>query len=147
MPYSTAVADSWKEQLLLNIVKTRYGDTPAFMEVVSVVSGYTLETGVGVEGQFSPESLRSDTFAAASVGQVHGSSDHQLIADERRKVRPQPDGPGTRRERNADAFAKAHAAHLGRRRSDSTGTSEGRQCQFGRDNPVAGRLHRALQEG
>jgi len=44
--YSTAVSDSWKEQLLLNIVKTRYGDAPAFMEVVSVVSGYSLETGV-----------------------------------------------------------------------------------------------------
>lgn len=65
--YATAVADSWKEQLLLNIVKTRYGDAPAFMEVVSAVSGYTLETGVGVGGQFSPESLRGDTFAAAGV--------------------------------------------------------------------------------
>lgn len=67
MHYSTAVADSWKEQLLLNIVKTRYGDAPAFMEVVSVVSGYTMETGVGIGGQFSPESLRGDTFAAAGV--------------------------------------------------------------------------------
>ncbi len=65
--YSTAVADSWKEQLLLNIVKTRYGDAPAFLEVVSVVSGYTLETGVGVGGQFSPQSMRGDTFAAAGV--------------------------------------------------------------------------------
>jgi len=67
MHYSTAVADSWKEQLLLNIVKTRYGDAPAFMEVVSLISGYTLETGVGVGGQFSPQSLRGDTFAAAGV--------------------------------------------------------------------------------
>jgi hypothetical protein len=63
--YSTAVADSWKEQLLLNIVKTRYGDAPAFLEVVSVVSGYSLETDVGVGGQFSPQSMRGDTFATA----------------------------------------------------------------------------------
>lgn len=67
MHYSTAVADSWKEQLLLNIVKTRYGDAPAFMEVVSVVSGYSVETALGVGGQFSPESLRGDTFATAGA--------------------------------------------------------------------------------
>jgi hypothetical protein len=65
--YSTAVADSWKEQLLLNIVKTRYGDAPAFLEVVSVVSGYSLETDVGVGGQFSPASMRGDTFATAGL--------------------------------------------------------------------------------
>jgi len=39
MHYSTAVADSWKEHLLLNIVKTRYADAPAFLELVAVVSG------------------------------------------------------------------------------------------------------------
>ncbi|MBL9173697.1 MAG: hypothetical protein JNL10_09200, partial [Verrucomicrobiales bacterium] len=65
--YSSAVAESWKEQLLLNIVKTRYGDAPAFLEVVSVVSGYTLETGVSLGGQFSPQSLSGDTFAAGGV--------------------------------------------------------------------------------
>jgi len=32
-----------------------------------VVSGYSLETGVSLDGQFSPESLRGDTFAAAGV--------------------------------------------------------------------------------
>jgi hypothetical protein len=67
MHYSTAVADSWKEQLLLNIVRTRFGDAPAFMEVSSVVSGYTLETGVNLGGQFSPESLRGDSFAGGGV--------------------------------------------------------------------------------
>ena len=67
MHYSSAVADSWKEQLLLNIVKTRYADAPAFLEVVSVVSGYSLETGVSLDGQFSPQSMRGDTFAAAGV--------------------------------------------------------------------------------
>ena len=67
MHYSTAVADSWKEQLLLNIVKTRYGDAPAFLEVSSLVSGYTLESGVSLNGQFSPESMRGDTFAAGGI--------------------------------------------------------------------------------
>ena len=67
MHYSAAVADSWKEQLLLNIVKSRFADAPAFLEVSSVVSGYSLETGVSVGGQFSPQSLRGDTFAAGGV--------------------------------------------------------------------------------
>ena len=67
MHYSSAVADSWKEQLLLNIVRSRFGDAPAFLEVSSVVSGYSLETGVTLGGQFSPQSLRGDTFAAAGV--------------------------------------------------------------------------------
>jgi hypothetical protein len=66
--YSSAVADSWKEQLLLNIVKSRFADAPAFLEVASVVSGYSLETGVSLNGQYSPASLRGDTFAAGGVG-------------------------------------------------------------------------------
>ncbi len=65
--YSAAVAESWKEQLLLNIVKTRYGDAPAFLEVSSLVSGYSLETGVTVNGQFSPENLRGDSFAGGEL--------------------------------------------------------------------------------
>jgi hypothetical protein len=45
--YANAVSESWKEQLLLNIVKSRYGDAPTFLDVTSVVSGYTLETEIG----------------------------------------------------------------------------------------------------
>jgi hypothetical protein len=65
--YAAALADSRKEQLLLNIVRLRHGDPPAFLDVVSVVSGYSLETDVSVGGQFSPESLRGDTFAGAGL--------------------------------------------------------------------------------
>ena len=41
--YSSAIGESWKEMMLLNIVKLRYADMPLFAEVASVVSGYTLE--------------------------------------------------------------------------------------------------------
>ena len=41
--YSSAIAESWKEMMLLNIVKIRYGDTPIFLEVGSVVNQYILE--------------------------------------------------------------------------------------------------------
>jgi hypothetical protein len=41
--YTTAVADSWKRQMLLNIVKIRYGDAPIFLDVASIISQYSLE--------------------------------------------------------------------------------------------------------
>jgi len=48
--YNAAISDSWKEQTLLNIVKLRYADMPLFVEVASVVSGYTLEGSASVLG-------------------------------------------------------------------------------------------------
>jgi hypothetical protein len=39
---------SWKEQTLLNIVKTCYSDLPVFLEVSQIVSGYTLESTVSL---------------------------------------------------------------------------------------------------
>jgi len=48
--YNKAISDSWKEQTLLNIVKIRYLDMPLFVEVASIVSGYTLEGTVSLAG-------------------------------------------------------------------------------------------------
>ncbi|MHC4324005.1 MAG: hypothetical protein ACYSUX_07010 [Planctomycetota bacterium] len=42
--YADALSDSWKRQMLLNLVKMRYGDAPVFLEVTSVVNQYALET-------------------------------------------------------------------------------------------------------
>jgi len=42
--YSGALGDSLKEQMLVNTVKLRYGDTPVFLDVASVISQYSLES-------------------------------------------------------------------------------------------------------
>jgi hypothetical protein len=40
--YVNAISDSWKSQLLLNMVKIRYGDAPMFLDVASVINQYEI---------------------------------------------------------------------------------------------------------
>jgi predicted small lipoprotein YifL len=62
--YNTAIADSWKQQTLLNIVRLRYADMPLFVEVASVVSGYTLEGAVSLDGTVSSGTSGPGDFLA-----------------------------------------------------------------------------------
>jgi len=48
--YLSTVADSWKEQTLLNVVRMRYGDAPSFLDVSSVVSAYTIQAQLSAGG-------------------------------------------------------------------------------------------------
>lgn len=63
--YSTAIADSWKQQTLLNIVKVRYMDLPVFVDVASVVAGYSLQTGVSVNGVLSSSKAVQGDYVGA----------------------------------------------------------------------------------
>lgn len=48
--YLTSVADSWKEQTLLNVVRLRYADAPTFLDVSSVVSSYAIQGQLSAGG-------------------------------------------------------------------------------------------------
>jgi hypothetical protein len=64
--YNSAVAESWKEQTLLNIVKLRYLDMPLFLDVTSIVSGYTLESSITLTADLIPSV--ADAYSAGGTG-------------------------------------------------------------------------------
>ncbi len=44
--YTAAISDSWKQQMLYNMVKLRYGDAPVFLDVASVINQYSVESAI-----------------------------------------------------------------------------------------------------
>lgn len=44
--YVSAISESWKRQMLLNLIKLRYGDLPVFLDVASVINQYSIESQI-----------------------------------------------------------------------------------------------------
>jgi hypothetical protein len=70
--YSASVGESWKTQMLLNLVKLRYGDIPVFMDVGQVVAGYSIQRSLAATASIPTFYLgpapnaQTTTFGAAA---------------------------------------------------------------------------------
>jgi hypothetical protein len=65
--YVTSISESWKRQMLLNLLKVRYSDAPVFMDVASVINAYELTGDVSLSGQVA-KTGRGDQFASLGAG-------------------------------------------------------------------------------
>lgn len=65
--YVESISDSWKRQMLLNLVKVRYSDAFVFLDVTSVISSYEFKGEFGVFGQEAPAGRAGDSFVGAAA--------------------------------------------------------------------------------
>jgi hypothetical protein len=68
--YTTAISDSWKTQMLVNMVKMRYGDAPTFLEVASVIGQYSIQSLLSLQATWvNPvtSALTNNQTAGAAV--------------------------------------------------------------------------------
>ena len=74
--YGEAIANSWKEQLLTNMIRLRYVEAPVFVNVSSVINQYALEgevaLGAGASTSFTGENT-------ATIGGAGRFSDKPTI--------------------------------------------------------------------
>jgi hypothetical protein len=68
MGYGRSVGDSWKNQMLSNLVKLRFVDMPVFVDVGQIVSGYSIETAINGSVGFSSSVIGNDTQSIGAGG-------------------------------------------------------------------------------
>lgn len=66
--YTETLSSSWKQQMLVNMVKLRYGDTPVFLDVASVINQYSIETQVDLRLTWmNPEITTGDSQSTGAA--------------------------------------------------------------------------------
>jgi hypothetical protein len=81
--YANALSDSWKDQMLLNIVRLRYSDAPTFLDVSSVISAYTMQGGTQASAMANvgvPNNTTITPNGAASLSAAGGYNDRPTIS-------------------------------------------------------------------
>jgi hypothetical protein len=64
--YVTTLSDSWKAQMLFNLVKLRYADAPVFLDVASVITQTGIQGTVGISGSWWQHPFSSFAGVTAS---------------------------------------------------------------------------------
>src|SRR5512147_514081 len=68
MDYGQVVAESWKRQTLLNVVRLRYADAPVFLEVASIINSYTVAGSANAQAQIPSRATAPDVFTVGGSG-------------------------------------------------------------------------------
>ena len=68
LDYGNSIGDNWKNQMPANIVKIRYVDMPVFVDVGSIVSGYSLSTTVKGNLGFGNSFIGEDSQGLGASG-------------------------------------------------------------------------------
>ena len=75
--YNVAISDSWKEEMMLNLVKLRYGDAPVFLDVASIISQYQVQGAVSLNGNWF--NAPSPVYPAQMIGGVGSYADRPTV--------------------------------------------------------------------
>ena len=67
MEYGQVLAESWKRQTLLNVVRLRYGDAPIFLEVGSIINSYSVAGKASAGAEF-PSRTDPNVFSFGTEG-------------------------------------------------------------------------------
>lgn len=68
LDYQTALSESWKRQILLNLVRLRYADAPVFLEVTSIINQYSAGAQVNAGTTLhSPSWWHEDVFGGSAA--------------------------------------------------------------------------------
>ncbi len=80
--YNESIARSMEQQILLNLVRHRYGDTEQFVQVASVLSQYTLTAGASMENLDNNVTVLSNPFYR-TISSLRADQDFPGQADTR----------------------------------------------------------------
>ncbi|HTP50048.1 MAG TPA: hypothetical protein VMK42_05065 [Anaeromyxobacteraceae bacterium] len=74
--YATAISESWKTQMLTNMVRIRYSEAPVFMSIESAIASYNLDLSGNASGQIG---VGSGSTSSVTLGATAGYGDHPTI--------------------------------------------------------------------
>ena len=81
--YGQSVAESWKRQMLLNVVRMRYADAPIFMDVTSVINSYSIAGSVNAGAILRSEGPNDFPFGAGASFSNTPTVTYQPLTGER----------------------------------------------------------------